>query len=68
MEQLQQLYNRHKAVRLLRGTTPLLPVALQFDAADAAISWCRTDPDVYSANSATLPRRRCAYVRRQVLG
>jgi hypothetical protein len=68
MDQLQQLYNRRRAVRLLRGTTPPLPVALRFDAVDAAISWCRTDPGVYPANSATPPRRRCAHIRRQALG
>jgi hypothetical protein len=68
MDQLQQLYNRRKAVRLLRSTTPPLPVAWRFDAADAAISWCRTDPDVYPANSATPHCRKCAYIRRQALG
>jgi hypothetical protein len=47
MDQSRNCYTRRQVVRLLGGAALVLPVALRFDAADAARGWCRMDPDVY---------------------
>jgi hypothetical protein len=47
MDQPRSFYTRRQVVRLLGGAALILPVAMRFDAAEAARGWCRCDPDVY---------------------